>query len=94
MNSGQLADSEAPALVVQFRPTSMNDEPADALLAFLAYVGKQPLVAYHALFDHTIIARAMQKYLGYKFAPFPKSIVFSGTLLTNPLNTRFPWTLW
>lgn len=42
-------------------------EPADALLAFLAYVGKQPLVAYHALFDHTMIARAMQKYLGYKF---------------------------
>lgn len=42
-------------------------EPADALLAFLAYIGKQPLVAYHALFDHTMIARAMEKYLGYKF---------------------------
>lgn len=44
-------------------------DPADALLLFLEYIGHSPLVAYHALFDHTMIARAMEKYLGYKFDP-------------------------
>jgi DNA polymerase-3 subunit epsilon len=39
-------------------------EPADALLAFLAWLGKSPLVAYHALFDQTMIDRALKEYLG------------------------------
>lgn len=42
-------------------------EPADALLLFLEYIGKCPLVAYHAMFDHSMIARAMEKYLGIEF---------------------------
>lgn len=41
-----------------------GEEPADALLDFLDYIGKAPLVAYHALFDQTMIERAMQRYLG------------------------------
>lgn len=43
-------------------------DPAEALLAFLDYLGKAPLVAYHALFDQTMICRAMQEYLGEPFA--------------------------
>lgn len=43
-------------------------EPADALLDFLDYVGKAPLVAYHALFDQTMIERAMTRYLGCTIA--------------------------
>ncbi len=39
-------------------------EPADALLAFLRYVGKAPLVAYHAFFDQSMIDKAMREYLG------------------------------
>lgn len=39
-------------------------DPADALLAFLDYVGKAPLVAYHAEFDRRMIAGAMKKHLG------------------------------
>ena len=39
-------------------------EPADALLLFLEYVGKSPLVAYHAEFDQRFIARAMKRFLG------------------------------
>ena len=39
-------------------------EPADALLAFLGYIGKAPLVAYHAFFDQTMIEKAMREYLG------------------------------
>ena len=39
-------------------------EPADALLAFLDYVGRAPLVAYHAEFDQAMIGRAIREYLG------------------------------
>lgn len=42
-------------------------EPADALIAFLQYLGKSRLVAYHARFDQTMIERAMSLYLGLRF---------------------------
>ena len=41
-------------------------EPADALLAFLRFVGKAPLVAYHAFFDQAMIEKAMLEFLGFK----------------------------
>jgi DNA polymerase-3 subunit epsilon len=41
--------------------------PADALLAFLDYLGKSPLVAFHVAFDETMIRRAMRSYLGLSF---------------------------
>jgi DNA polymerase III subunit epsilon len=41
-------------------------EPVDALIAFLQYIGKAPLVAYHARFDQTMIEKAMLTYLGLK----------------------------
>ena len=42
-------------------------DPPDALIAFLLYLGKSHLVAYHALFDRTMIEGAMRRYLGIKF---------------------------
>ena len=39
-------------------------DPATALLAFLGYIGKAPLVAYHAFFDQAMIEKAMTEYLG------------------------------
>lgn len=39
--------------------------PAQALLAFLEYLGKSPLVAYHAVFDQTMIQRAVADHLGF-----------------------------
>ena len=39
-------------------------EPAAALLAFLDYVGRAPLVAYHAEFDKAMIGRAIARHLG------------------------------
>lgn len=39
-------------------------DPVEALLAFLQYVGKAPLVAYHAFFDQSMIGKAMREYLG------------------------------
>ena len=41
-------------------------EPAEALLMFLRYIGKSPLVAYHAFFDQSMINKAMGEYLGIK----------------------------
>ncbi len=38
--------------------------PADALLAFLAFVGKSPLVAYHAFFDQAMIEKTARLHLG------------------------------
>ncbi len=41
--------------------------PADALLDFLEFVGKDPLVAFHVTFDETMIRKAMKAYLGFNF---------------------------
>jgi DNA polymerase-3 subunit epsilon len=41
--------------------------PVEALLAFLDYLGKSPLVAFHVTFDETMIRRAMRTYLGHDF---------------------------
>lgn len=45
-------------------------EPAEALLAFLEYAGKAPLVAYHAFFDQAMIDKAVRTYLGGKLGRF------------------------
>lgn len=40
---------------------------ADALLAFLEYLGKSPLVAFHVAFDESMISRALKTFLGLNF---------------------------
>jgi DNA polymerase-3 subunit epsilon len=41
--------------------------PADALLDFLEFLGRSPLIAFHVTFDETMIRRAMSEYLGFSF---------------------------
>lgn len=41
--------------------------PVDALLAFLDYLGKAPLIAFHVTFDETMIRRALREHLGFSF---------------------------
>jgi DNA polymerase III subunit epsilon len=41
--------------------------PADALLDFLEFLGKAPLIAFHVTFDETMIRRALREYLGFSF---------------------------
>lgn len=41
--------------------------PVEALLDFLDFCGKAPLVAYHAAFDETMIGRAMRAQLGLRW---------------------------
>ncbi|MEO8410260.1 MAG: 3'-5' exonuclease [Propionivibrio sp.] len=43
---------------------SEGTEPAEALISFLRYIGKAPLIAYHAFFDQAMIDRALKEYLG------------------------------
>lgn len=42
-------------------------DPVDALLAFLDYIGKSPLVGYHAPFDEVMISKATRQYLAEPF---------------------------
>ena len=44
--------------------------PLDALLSFLEFLGKSPLIAFHVTFDQTMIQRAMREYLGFAFKHF------------------------
>jgi len=41
--------------------------PVEALLTFLEFLGKSPLVAFHVAFDRTMIERALKTFLGLKF---------------------------
>ncbi|MGB8517198.1 MAG: 3'-5' exonuclease [Gallionella sp.] len=41
--------------------------PGEVLLAFLEYLQKDPLVAFHVTFDETMLSRAIKQYLGFSF---------------------------
>jgi DNA polymerase-3 subunit epsilon len=43
-----------------------GEEPAEALLAFMEFVGDSPLLAFHAEFDQRMLARALKQSLGYR----------------------------
>ena len=43
-----------------------GQEPEQALLEFLGYAGKHPLVAFHAPFDQTVLDRALRQTLGVR----------------------------
>ena len=45
-----------------------GEEPRAALLDFLDFAGKAPLVAYHAPFDEVMLRRAMRRTLGESFS--------------------------
>jgi len=48
-----------------------GDPPAELLLEFLEYVGKSPLIAFHARFDRAFLRRATRRRLGVSLAnPF------------------------
>ena len=44
-----------------------GEDPVEALLAFLEFAGRSPLVGYHAAFDAAMIGKATSEYLGEKF---------------------------
>jgi DNA polymerase-3 subunit epsilon len=60
---------EANILVHRIGGTAQTtgEEPRQALLAFLEFAGKSPLVAFHAPFDALLLRRAMRRHLGESF---------------------------
>lgn len=44
-----------------------GEDPRQALAAFLEFVGKDPLVAFHAPFDSTMLRRDLERHLGVAF---------------------------
>jgi DNA polymerase III subunit epsilon len=83
MVDGQVALGDSFSVVLQQATASHKDNillhgiggveqtegvPADdALLAFLDYLRKDPLIAFHVTFDQTMIQRALRQYLGISF---------------------------
>lgn len=81
--NGRIALGDSFSVVLQQRESSRKENilihgisgsaqregalPADALLAFLEFLGKSPLVAFHVAFDETMIRRALGQYLGISF---------------------------
>lgn len=43
-----------------------GEEPAEALLGFMEFLGDSPLLAFHAGFDQRMLARALKQTLGYR----------------------------
>lgn len=63
--------------------------PAEALLAFLEYVGKDPLVAFHVAFDETLISRAMKGFLGLTFRHAWADLAYVAPALQPQLARRY-----
>lgn len=70
--------------------------PAEALLRFLEFLGKDPLVAFHVTFDETMIKRALQRYLGLdlRHAWLDLAYVMPGFIpeLANRYRSLDDWT--
>lgn len=43
-----------------------GDDPVEALLDFMEFVGDSPVLAFHAGFDQRMLARALKQAIGYK----------------------------
>lgn len=83
VNCGRIALDDALEIVLQQETVSDKDNilihgitgeaqregvpPAEALLAFLDYLGKDPLIAFHVTFDNTMISKAIRRHLGVRF---------------------------
>jgi DNA polymerase-3 subunit epsilon len=60
--------ASASTLIHGIAPSAIANgiEPAEALLAFMQFLGDSPLLACHAGFDQRMLARALKQSLGYR----------------------------
>jgi DNA polymerase III subunit epsilon len=63
--------------------------PADALLDFLDFLGKDPLIAFHVMFDETMIKRALREYLGYNLKHPWIDLAYVMPSLNPPLAQKY-----
>ena len=66
-----------------------GEPPVDALLSFLEFLGKDPLVAFHVTFDETMIKRALREYLGFSFKHAWLDLAYVMPGLNPPLAKKF-----
>jgi DNA polymerase-3 subunit epsilon len=62
---------------------------ADALLAFLDFLGKDPLIAFHVTFDQTMIQRAMRTFLSFSFGHVWSDMAYVMPALNPDLASRY-----
>ncbi len=62
---------------------------ADSLLAFLEYLGKDPLIAFHVAFDESMINRAMKTFLGLNFRHAWADLAYMAPALHPQLARRY-----
>ncbi|MGV8935311.1 MAG: PolC-type DNA polymerase III [Gallionellaceae bacterium] len=69
---------------------------ADALLGFLEFVGKDPLVAFHVAFDKTMLRKSLRRYLGFSFKHPWLDLAYAlpglNPLVTHRLHTLDEWS--
>lgn len=63
--------------------------PAEALLTFLEYLGKSPLVAFHVAFDQSMIGRAVKTHLGFRFVHAWADLAYVAPALYPQLARRY-----
>jgi DNA polymerase-3 subunit epsilon len=61
----------------------------EALLEFLGFLKKDPLVAFHVTFDQTMIQRAMREFLGLNFKHPWLDLAYLMPGLNPPLASRY-----
>lgn len=66
-----------------------GEPPVEALLDFLEYVGKSPLIAFHVTFDETMIKRAIREYLGFGFKHAWMDLAYVMPGLNPPLAKKY-----
>lgn len=56
-------------LIHQIAPSELatGARPKTALLDFMDYTGRSPLVAFHAMFDQRLLQRELRDFFGYQF---------------------------
>lgn len=62
---------------------------ADALLDFLEYLGRDPLVAFHVTFDQTMIQHAIRQFLGITFRHHWSDLAYLMPALNTALASRY-----
>lgn len=105
VNEGRITLSDSFEVVVQQKTVSDKDNilvhgiggtaqregvpPAEALLRFLEYLGKSPLVAFHVTFDETMIRRALRAHLQLDFKHPWLDLAYLMPALYPPLARKY-----
>ncbi|ROM69208.1 DNA polymerase III subunit epsilon [Pseudomonas brassicacearum] len=65
-----------------------GSNPAEALLAFMEFVGDSPLLAFHAPFDSHMLGRALKDYLSYRLQHLFLDVADLAPMLCPQANLR------